>query len=515
MTTSPVASRPRLVLAVLAASGIVVSIMQTIVVPLLPSLPRLTNSAPGDVGWLVTVTLLTGAVFTPLLGRAGDMYGKRRVLLSVMALLVVGSVLCGASSHLVVLIVGRALQGAALAVVPLGMSILRDELPREKVLSSTAIMSSTLGVGAAFGIPVAAAVVHYVDWHVMFWVSALLSLVFAVLIRLFVPESPVRSPGRFDIPGALGLTAILTGLLIAVSKGATWGWTAPRTWGLFAAAVLLTPLWGWFESRTTQPLVDLRTSARPAVLFTNLASLLVGFAFYANSLSTAQLVQEPTSTGYGLGLSVVASGLCLIPGGLAMALLSPVSGWISARRGPRFTLLLAGVVIAAGYLFRVFTSEALWSIVAGALFVGAGTALAYSALPSLIMTSVPVDETAAANGINTLMRSIGTAVCSAVVATILANLTMSVPGGTASTLHAYQVIFAAAGLAALASFVVALFIPRRQAPGGFSASTIRSKAGPAATGAPISAPPRRAAMASRIGWYAGFGTPRSVLMPPG
>src|SRR5215475_5440412 len=135
MSPSPTASRPRLILAVLAASGIVVSIMQTIVVPLLPALPRLTHSSPGNVGWLVTVTLLTGAVFTPLLGRAGDMYGKRRVLLSVLAVLAAGSVLCGASSHLAVLITGRALQGAALAVVPLGMSILRDELPRERMIS--------------------------------------------------------------------------------------------------------------------------------------------------------------------------------------------------------------------------------------------------------------------------------------------------------------------------------------------------------------------------------------------
>ncbi|GGN96404.1 MFS transporter [Actinoplanes lobatus] len=454
--------RPRLTLAVLAASAIIVAILQTIVVPLLPTLPKLTNSAPADVSWMVTVTLLTGAVFTPLLGRAGDMYGKRRVLLGVLGLLVAGSLLCAVSSHLAVLITGRALQGAALAVVPLGMSILRDELPPDRMISAAAIMSSTMGIGAAFGIPIAAAVVHFADWHTMFWVAAGLSLLFIVLIRLIVPESSVRTPGRFDIPGALGLTMVLVFLLTAVSKGAAWGWSAPRTWGLFAAAVLIAPLWGWFELRTRQPLVDLRTTVRPAVLFTNMASLLIGFAFYANTLSTAQLVQEPESTGYGLGLSVIVSGLCLIPGGLAMALLSPVSGRISTHRGPRFTLMLACVVMAAGYTVRIFTSETLWTIVAGTLFVGAGTALAYSALPSLIMMAVPVHETAAANGINTLMRSIGQAVCSAVVATILANLTMTVPGGgTAPSLNAYLVVFAVAALTAATALGATLLIPRR------------------------------------------------------
>ncbi|MBB2948792.1 MFS family permease [Actinoplanes lutulentus] len=472
-----VSRRPGLILAVLAASGVVVSIMQTIVVPLLPSLPRLTQSEPTDVSWLVTIALLTGAVFTPLLGRAGDMYGKRRILLSVLALLIVGSLLCAVTSHLAVLITGRALQGAALAVVPLGMSILRDELPPERVISSAAIMSSTLGVGAAFGIPAAAAVVHFADWHTMFWVSGGLSFVLLILVRLVVPESPQRSPGRFDVVGAAGLTLILVSLLTAVSKGSAWGWASPVTLVLVAVAVVLTPLWGWYELRAAEPLVDLRTAARPAVLFTNVASLLVGFAFYANSLSTAQLVQEPRSTGYGQGASLIVSGLCLIPGGLAMAVLSPVSGRISNRRGPRFTLLVACVVMVAGYATRIVTSQALWTIVLGTLFVGAGTALAYSALPSLIMQSVPVRETAAANGINTLMRSIGQAVCSAVVASVLAGVTMAVPGGgRAPALSAYLLVFGVAGVTALAAFVIAIFIPvrasRRSGPAVAEASEL-------------------------------------------
>ena len=149
------------------------------------------------------------------------------------------------------------------------------------------------------------------------------------------------------------------------------------------------------------------------MLFTNLAALLIGFAFYANSLTTAQLVQEPTSTGYGLGASIVVSGLCLLPGGIAMVLLSPVSARISKARGPRFTLAIAAALMAAGYVVRMFTSENLIAIVAGATVVAAGTAVAYSALPALIMHAVPVSETAAANGLNTLMRTIGQAVCSA------------------------------------------------------------------------------------------------------
>ncbi|WP_344235514.1 MFS transporter [Kribbella hippodromi] len=460
MTVRPVV-HPRLILAALAFCGVLVSVSQTIVVPLLPVLPGITHSPPADVTWLITVTLLTGAVFTPLLGRAGDMYGKRRVLLIALASMVIGSLLCASSSDLTVLIVGRAFQGAAVAVVPLGISILRDELPPGRVIPAIAMMSATLGVGAAFGIPAATLVVEYANWHTMFWINLGLGLLDIVLVLLIVPESAVRSRGRFDILGAVGLSAFLVCLLLAVSKSSSWSTTTVI--GLYAIAVLMVPLWGWYELRTKSPLVDLRVSAKPAVLFTNLGALLIGFAFYANSLSTAQLVQEPTWTGYGLGESIVVSGLCLLPGGVAMVLLSPVSARISNARGPRFTLTIASVLMAAGYVVRLFTTSNVAGIVIGATVVSAGTAVAYSALPALIMHAVPVTETAAANGLNTLMRTIGSAICSTVVATVLANITITDGGRVAPALAAYRIVFVVAGIAAVVAAGLALLIPVRRA----------------------------------------------------
>ncbi|WP_258572291.1 MFS transporter [Actinomadura parmotrematis] len=448
--------------AVLAFCGVVVAVMQTLVVPLLPHVPRLTGASPAAASWLITSTLLTGAVCTPVLGRAGDMYGKRRVLLVSLGVLTAGSALCAVSSHIGVLVAGRALQGAALAVIPLGISIMRDELPPARVLKSIALMSSTLGIGAAIGLPVAALVVEHADWHTMFWVSAAIGLLDVALVLAFVPESPVRSRGRFDVAGALGLSAALTALLLAVTQGGSWGWTSGRVLGLLAAAVAITAAWGAFELRVAAPMVDLRVSARPAVLLANVAALLIGFAFYANSLSTAQLVQEPAATGYGLGASIVVSGLCLLPGGLAMVVLSPVSARISASFGPKVALMVAAALIACGYAVRYFTSGHLWTIVVGATVPAAGTAIAYSALPALVMSGVPLTETAAANGLNTLMRSVGQAFCSAAVAAVLANVTSTVSGRPAPTLHAYQLVFAMAGVAAALALAVTAFVPGRR-----------------------------------------------------
>ena len=465
-TSGTGALRDRFTIPVLAFGGILMAVMQTVVVPLLPDLPRLTGASAGTVSWMVTATLLSGAVLTPVLGRAGDMYGKRRVLMSALVLMTVGSVMCALSSDIVVLIAARALQGAAASVVPLSISILRDELPPERRGSAVALMSSTVGIGAALGLPLAALVVQYADWHTMFWLTSALGALGVTAVCWAVKESPVRQPGRFDVPGALGLAAGLVCLLLGVSQGGQWGWGSARVVGLFLGAVVVLALWWWQQLRTELPLVDLRLVSRPRVGLSHVAALLTGFAFYANSLVTAQLVQAPKATGYGLGLSIVQTGLCLLPGGVTMLLFSPVSARISAARGPRITLALGAAVIACGYAVRIADSRDLWMIILGATVVSTGTTLAYSALPTLILRAVPAEQTASANGVNVLMRTIGQAVSSAAVAAVLVHHTSLVGSAPVPTLHGYLLAFGIAGAVALAASAAALTIPGDAATGG-------------------------------------------------
>ncbi|MEV5106749.1 MFS transporter [Streptomyces massasporeus] len=456
--------RERLTVPVLAFGGILMAVMQTVVVPLLPDLPRLTGASAGTVSWMVTATLLSGAVLTPVLGRAGDMYGKRRVLMAALGLMTAGSVLCALTSDIAVLIAARTLSGAAAAVVPLSISILRDELPPERRGSAVALMSSTVGIGAALGLPLAAVIVQYANWHTMFWVTSLLGAAGVTLVWWAVRESPVREPGRFDVPGTIGLATGLVCLLLGVSQGGQWGWGSARVVGLFAAAVVVLALWSWQQLRAERPLVDLRLVAQPRVGLSHVAALLAGFAFYANTLVTAQLVQAPAASGYGLGLSIVATGLCLLPSGIVMLLLSPVSARISAARGPRITLALGAAVIAAGYAVRIADSRELWMIIAGATVVAVGTTLAYSALPTLILRAVPPEQTASANGVNVLMRTIGQAGSSAAVAAVLVHHTSPVGGAPVPTLHGYLLAFAMAGAVALVAAAAALCIPGDSTP---------------------------------------------------
>jgi MFS family permease len=320
-------------------------------------------------------------------------------------------------------------------------------------------MSASLGVGGALGLPASALVAQHFNWHLLFLSSAALGVISTALIAVCVAESPVRTPARFDIVGALGLAAGLISLLLAVSKGSDWGWSSGTILGLFAAALVILAAWGFFELRTPQPLVDLRTTARPQVLLTNIGAAAIGFTMLAMSLILPQLLQLPKATGYGLGLSMIAAGFCMAPGGLVMMLVSPVSAWISNARGPKTSLMLGAAVIALGYAMALGLVHAAWQIIIVTCVIGAGIAFAYAAMPALIMAAVPLSETASANGFNSLMRSIGTSTAGAVIGVVLANNTKQFGGVSLPSMAGFRTGFVIACAASLAAMLIAALIP--------------------------------------------------------
>ncbi|MFI7276082.1 MFS transporter [Streptomyces sp. NPDC049879] len=458
------ATRTGGIVATLALAGTVAAIMQTLVTPLIGDLPRILDTSPSNSSWVITATLLSGAVFVPISGRLGDLLGKRRVLLACCVPLLAGSLVCAVATSVVPMIAGRGLQGMGMGIVPLGISLLRDVLPQERLGSSIALVSASMGIGGGLGLPIAAAVAEYADWRALFWGSAALTVAIAAMVWSFVPASPVRDRGRFDYVGALGLGAGLVCLLLPVSKGADWGWGDGLTLGLFAAAAVLLLAWGAWELRTRDPLVDLRVTARRRVLLTNAASILVGFGMYAQALIVPQLLQLPDETGYGLGQSMLAMGLWMAPAGLMMMVVSPLGGMLSAARGPKFTLVTGALVLAVGYGSSLLLLGSTWGVLAVTLICNSGVGLAYGAMPALIMSAVPLSETASANSFNTLMRSLGTSVSAAVVGVVLSQMTVSLGGFTLPSEDGFRAgMLIGCGVALVAAAVAALIPPVRGA----------------------------------------------------
>lgn len=459
--------RSGLLVGALAFAGISAALTQTMITPLIPSLPGIFGTSAENTAWVVTATLLAADVFVPIAGRLGDMFGKKRMLLICTIPLALGAVVCALAPNVELMITGRALQGLGSGIMPLGIALLRDALPPQKLSAAIATVISTLGVGGAIGLPASAAVIEFADWRALFWGSAAITVLIAAVLWIAapLPETAARRQ-RFDWVGAVGLAIGLVGLMLPLSKGSSWGWSSPLTLGLLALAVAVLLSWGWWETRKAEPLVDLRTTARPRVLLTNIASIFVGFGMFSSMLVLPQVLQLPASTGYGLGQSVLAAGLWMAPAGLMMLFLAPVGGRLSDARGPKFTLVLGSIIIAFGYGVALLGMGSAWGILATAVVVNSGVAFAFGAMPALIMGAVPKSETASANSFNTLMRSLGTTIGSTVIGVVLAGLTIGSGATALPSEAAFQIALLIGALVSAAAAVLAACIPRSHAAEG-------------------------------------------------
>lgn len=472
---APLSSLPnRALLPVLAFCGICATFLQTLVVPIQAELPELLNAPRSATAWVITVTLLSGAVLNPISGRLGDLYGKRLMILVLLVLMVLGSVIAALANGLVQLLIGRALQGAPFGLIPLAVSLLRDLLPPHRLPTAVALVSATLGVGGALGLPLSAVISENLNWHMLFWSAAGLGLLSALLVVFVVPKDVMRVPGHFDPIGAIGLAIGLSGVMIAVSQGQVWGWGSLPTLATGLGGLIVLACWAWFELLHGDPVVDLRVAVRRRVLFTNLASVALGFSLFTSQVAYPQLLELPADTEVGLGMPLFQAALVLMTAGVLMIVISPLTAWLTKYVGARVMLAAGGGIVFLSYAISALSTPSLGTVLAANICIGLGVGAGFAAMPNLIMNAVPVTETAAANGLNTLMRLMGTTIAGAVIGAQLAA--HSVPHGstTVPTALGFTIAFVLGGVGALLCVVFALSVPRRNAgPTGAEGAVVR------------------------------------------
>jgi MFS family permease len=419
----------RLILA-LGLAAMVVSMAQTQVVPILTLLGHTLHASAAGVSWVTTATLLSAAVFTPLLGRIGDLYGKKRTLVIVLMVMVLGSLLASTTTSLGLLLTGRIMQGSAAAIFPLALSIVRDQVPPKKLHGAMALISSTLAFGSGLSLVLTGLLTQgsNPDYHSVFWSSTALSALALLAVLFLVPDTGHRVGGRMDVLGSLTLAAFLVMLLLGTTQGHSWGWTSGSVIGCFAGAAVTAALWVLVESKVPSPLVDMRMFAHRQVAMTNLSGLFVGFATLTQSLGISYLVQIPQKiTGYGFSSSVLrASVEYLLPSSLIALIAAPIGGLLVHRVTARATLGLGALTGAGGFAWLAFGHDQSASVICAGLLTGIAIAFGYAAMPALIAASVPPQQTGIANGINSISRSVGAAMASAVVTSLLASKT--IPG---------------------------------------------------------------------------------------
>lgn len=457
---------------VLAVAITAYSLLQSLVAPVLPLLQVELHTDQNAVTWMLTAYLLSAAVATPILGRVGDMVGKKKVLASVLLVACLGSVFGAVAESIGVMLVARAVQGIAGGVIPLAFGIVRDEFPREKVSGAVGVVSALVGVGGGLGLVLGGPIVDALGTSWLFWIPAIALAVSAVGTVVAVPESPVRTPGRVSWLAAVLLSGWLVALLVAVSEGSRWGWTSGAVLGLLASAVVLAAAWSAVERRDASPLIDMEMMRIPAVWTTNLAALFIGIGMYPVFAFLPAFLQTDPGAGYGFGSSIVESGLIVLPLSLTFLLAGICSGRLSHRFGAKAVLVTGAATAGGAFLVLVFSGSAMGGVVVSMVLMGTGFGLAFSSMSSIIVHAVPTHQTGAASGTNANIRTIGGALGSALTASVVTAHVQ--PSGVPAE-SGYTAAFAVMAVAVLLGGLAALLMPPRRAPDEVLVSHVPAK----------------------------------------
>jgi EmrB/QacA subfamily drug resistance transporter len=461
-TRTSQASRPPLILGVLALGGAAYALLQSLVVPALPVLQHDLHTSTSGVAWVFTAYLLAASVVTPIAGRLGDLYGKKRVLVVTLSGLAAGSLLAAVVTTLPLMIVARTIQGLGGAIFPLAFGIIRDEFPRERVAGAIALVSGILGIGGGLGIVLAGPILQHLSYHWLFWIPLAVTAVAAGAAFVFIPESTIREPGNIHWLGGVLLSAWLVALLVAVSEGSAWGWGSAKTVGLVVASGVFAAAWVRAESRSRHPLVDMTMMRLSGVWTTNAAALLLGFGMYSAFILIPQFVQTSTSTGYGFGASVSQAGLFLVPTTIALLITSPISGRLSNVVGSKVPLVVGSLVTALAFVVLAVAGSR-WEIYLASTLVGIGVGFAFASLANLIVEAVPRGQTGVATGMNTIVRTIGGAIGAVVAASVLSAHVLA---SGEPTKGGYTITFSICAAVLLVGVLASLAVPgrsRRQA----------------------------------------------------
>ena len=455
----PARQHHNVTLGVLTLAGTAFAFQQTMVFPALPTFQSEFGTTTAWTTWVLTAFLVSAAVATPILGKLGDQYGKERMLLISLAIFLAGCVGAAFAWDLPSLIGFRVLSGAGGAVFPLSFAIIRDEFPPERVGVGIGLLSAVFGVGGGFGIVLSGVIVDHLSWRLLFLLGSIPVAASLALVHRYVPESPIRTPSRVDIPGALLLSGALVTFMVALTEGEHLGWLSPSIVGLIVASAVIFTLWVVVESRSPAPMVDMRMLAHRPVLLTNVTTMISGFALFTCFVLVPSFVESPSVRGYGFGASATQAGLYLLPSSLAMLFSGPVAGLVGRRVGPKWPLAAGMTIVAFAALLLAFAHDEPWHVVLSSAMLGLGVGAAFATMVALIADNVDAREMGIATGMNTVVRMIGSVIGGQVGAALLTAQTIgssSVPAESAFTWA-----FGLSAVAALAAAAVALSITRQ------------------------------------------------------
>lgn len=404
------ASRPRLLLLALVVVTTVTSVVSSLGAPLVPLISAQFDVPLADAQWSLTAAMLTSVVATPLLGRFASGRRRRTALIAVLCLVAAGAALAAAATHFWVLLLGRALQGLGLGVVPVALAIARDEFEQAAASRALALLSLTTVVGAGLGYPLTSLVADRAGLAGAYAFGAVLMLATIALAAAAVPRSHGSGSSEVDWPGGALLGLGLVGLLLAISRGDVWGWTSVTTLSSAAVGAVLLAAFVRRTLRVEHPLVDLRLAVRPGLANPNLVAIAAAVGMYS-LLTMAVIVVQ--ADGWGLGLSVAAAGWVLVPYSLMAVLGARLAQWYRGRLGVRHQLAVGCLVFGAASALMGVRHDSLAAVLLAMGVGGVGSGFTFSSMAVIMVPHLPHGETGSAMALNQVLRSTGFTVGSA------------------------------------------------------------------------------------------------------
>ncbi|GAB3743694.1 hypothetical protein GCM10027598_77140 [Amycolatopsis oliviviridis] len=410
--------------AALVCTALSAAVVGSVGAPLITPVATGMHVSLGAAQWTLTITLFAGAIAGPVLGRLGSGPYRRITILTALALVAVGGLLTVLPLPFAALLIGRGLQGLAVAVGALLMSVARAHLPPERSTSTIALLSVASTVGIGVGYPVISLLDQIAGLRAAYGLGFVLSTAgLAIAWRALPAEEPGERP-RIDVLGALLLALGTLGLLLVIAQPSIW----ETTWlagGVLAGSVAILAVWAIIELRASAPLVNLRLLRQGHLLRANVAILIAGLGLYLLFSLLTRYVQTPGGAPYGFALPGVAAGAALIPFSLLGFVAGKSMPRLVARITERWTYALSAGIAIAGALLFVVAGTSLLAVLTAIGLLGFAVGGIFALMPKLVLAGVPQDETASVLSINQIIRSIGFSLGSALAGSLLAAATPS------------------------------------------------------------------------------------------
>ncbi|NMM83850.1 MFS transporter [Rhodococcus sp. SRB_17] len=378
--------------------------------------------ATSNVGWVITIVTLVLAAATPVVGKLGDIYGKKKMMVVSAGVFAVGSLIAAIAPTFEIFLLGRGLQGAGMAILVLAYGLIRDIMPPSLIPVAVGFVATGMGASTILGPIIGGSLIDHFGYTGVFWAQLIHVIVAGAAVAFLVPETTLRTPAKLDVVGALilGLGAFV--LLFGIGKAADWGYTSMEAIVTVGGGIAILIGWVFYERRPAEPLIDIDLLKLPAVAKTMAASGFVQFVLVSHSMLIPMFVMTDPDLGfgYGFGASALAVAVYTVPTGVVSMISGPVSGHFSKKYGPAPMLVLGGIGLALGSVLLATFHDSAWELVLGQMVMGFGLGTASATLPNLMIRTVPAETQGIAGGMLNLSGSMGSALGSQLMIAILA-----------------------------------------------------------------------------------------------